>query len=96
MSKNPGRTSVHSAKVRMGIWRLSSVPALVVLIPPPWLALLAEWFERTINCRGTHTSDVRLDRDGELAQCLAAAQSVQQFGQERRQAFRTDAIGRQQ
>ena len=33
ISKNPGRASVQSANVRMAIWRLSSVPALVVLMP---------------------------------------------------------------
>src|SRR5229473_2943752 len=31
--EEPGRASVQSANVRMAIWRLSSVPALVVLMP---------------------------------------------------------------
>src|SRR5258707_15725035 len=37
--RNPGRASVQPAKVRMAIWRLSSVPALVVLRPRRFLLL---------------------------------------------------------
>jgi hypothetical protein len=34
---------------------------------PPRLRLLVEWLERTIDGGGTHASDTRLHRNGELA-----------------------------
>src|SRR5207253_8702956 len=44
ISRNPGRASVQSAKVRMVIWRLSSVPALVVLRPRRFFTCSREAF----------------------------------------------------